>query len=296
VAAATILTGATVATGMAATGHTATAAALGPAARVAAASHGRGAGRVPAAGSAGRPPARRGRGHQPQPVNAPSHGPDHGSRPGPAGAAGRAPQRGQAPRPAGAGSRSAGHPGRPGAALPALASGHRAGPGRVAPAGRPGAIRRHPAARPRRPYLIYDSVTPGAIPGHHVIATYATGGYAVSPSQVAGRNVLWIDTTGTDYHASILDVEPGDATPAQAAVWARQRLSAYPHALARIYTMLSQWPAVKASIATLPAWMRARVRYWIADPTGVPHVVPGSAATQWYWGSNYDISTATPRF
>jgi hypothetical protein len=42
--------------------------------------------------------------------------------------------------------------------------------------------------------------------------------------------------------------------------------------------------------------MRSHVRYWIADPTGQPHIVPGSDATQWYWGSNVDISTATPRF
>ena len=41
---------------------------------------------------------------------------------------------------------------------------------------------------------------------------------------------------------------------------------------------------------------QSHVRYWIADPTGVPHVVPGSSATQWYWGSSYDITTANPNF
>ena len=40
--------------------------------------------------------------------------------------------------------------------------------------------------------------------------------------------------------------------------------------------------------------MQHQVRWWIADPTGVPHVVPGAQATQWYWGHNYDISTALP--
>jgi len=44
-----------------------------------------------------------------------------------------------------------------------------------------------------------------------------------------------------------------------------------------------------------PRW-RSRVRYWIADPTGVPHVVAGSGATQWYWGNSYDITTANPDF
>jgi hypothetical protein len=53
---------------------------------------------------------------------------------------------------------------------------------------------------------------------------------------------------------------------------------------------------VKSAVAALPASMQSHVRWWIADPTGVPHVVPGSSATQWYWGSNYDITTATPSF
>jgi hypothetical protein len=146
------------------------------------------------------------------------------------------------------------------------------------------------------PYQIYDSVTPSAIPGGHVIATYATGPYAVQASQVAGRPVLWIDTRGSDPGASALDVEPGDATPTMAATWAWQRLHADPSAKAIIYTMRSEWSAAQAAIGTLPHWMQNHVRWWIADPTGYPHLVPGSNATQWYWGSNYDITTAAPGF
>jgi len=149
----------------------------------------------------------------------------------------------------------------------------------------------------RKPYLIYDSVTPSALPRHNAVATYATGNYAASPSQVAGhKTVLWIDTTGYDHAASVLDVEPGDATPAMAGTWVFHRLHNNPHAIARLYTMQSEWPAVKAAVAKLPAHMRAQVRYWIADPTGSPHLVPGSDATQWSWGNSVDISTATPRF
>jgi hypothetical protein len=155
----------------------------------------------------------------------------------------------------------------------------------------------HRAARKAWPYLIYDSVTPTAIPSHHVIATYATGPYAASPGDVAGRKaVLWIDTHGTDPQAAALDVEPGDATPSMAASWAWQRLHAHPREHAIIYTMRSEWAAAQASIGTLPHWMQNHVRWWIADPTGYPHVVPGSNATQWYWGTHYDITTATPGF
>jgi hypothetical protein len=152
------------------------------------------------------------------------------------------------------------------------------------------------AAAAAKPYLIYDSVTPSSIPAHHEIATYADGAYAVPASHVAGKHVLWIDTNGSDPRAGALDVEPGDATPAGAAAWAKAKLTAQPHGTAIIYTMRSDWAAAQAAVDTLPGHMRDQVRWWIADPTGTPHVVPGAQATQWYWGPNYDITTATPGF
>ncbi|HTZ92173.1 MAG TPA: hypothetical protein VMB74_07255 [Streptosporangiaceae bacterium] len=146
---------------------------------------------------------------------------------------------------------------------------------------------------PQRPYEFYDSVTPSAIPPGKIVATYASGPFAVSQAQVAGRpQVLWIDTNGSDPKADVLDVEPGDATPSMAASWAYAKLHAEPNSLACIYTMLSEWPATQAAIATLPASMQSHIRWWIADPNGIPHIVPGANATQWYWGSSYDISSA----
>ena len=148
-----------------------------------------------------------------------------------------------------------------------------------------------------KPYTLYDSTTPSAIPAGQPAASYTDGSYAASPSQLSGHSVIWIDTNGSaPKTASALDVEPGDATPAQAATWAQARLTANPHGVARIYTMLSEWPATKAAIATLPASMQSHIRWWIADPTGVKHMVPGADATQWYWGSSIDISTASPGF
>jgi len=182
-----------------------------------------------------------------------------------------------------------------GQAAPARAARPQAAPARPAPA-HPAAAHPAPAA-PVQPYLIYDSVTPAAIPWGQQIATYADGGYAASGSAVTGRgSVLWIDTNGSDPRASVLDVEPGDATPAGAAQWVDQKLSGQPNGVAIVYTMLSEWQAVKDNVAGLPSWMQAKVRYWIADPTGVNHVVPGSNATQWYWGNSYDITTANPGF
>jgi hypothetical protein len=149
---------------------------------------------------------------------------------------------------------------------------------------------------PVTPYLIYDSVLPGALPAHHVAAVYATGPYATPASAVRGRGeVLWIDVRGTDPAADVLDIEPGCASPAVAAAWTSARLSRYRGSLAVMYTSLAEWSLVKGELAGLPGWMQARIRWWIANPTGTPHLVPGSDATQWYWGSRVDISTATSR-
>ena len=199
------------------------------------------------------------------------------------------------------------------ATSPAATAGHRqartSNTPKLAAKARPAhhAAAKHPAAKPsakpapKKPaahsYTLYDSVTPSAIPAHNKIATYSNGSYAVRPQQVANRGpVLWIDVKGSDTAASVLDVEPGDATPTQAADWAMHKLSTQPKALACIYTMRSEWGATRAAIAKLPSDMCSRIRWWIADPTGVKHIVPGSQATQWYWGQNYDISSVTSSF
>jgi hypothetical protein len=160
------------------------------------------------------------------------------------------------------------------------------------------ARRKHAAAAaPAKPFLVYDSVTPQTIPGNPVVATYADGPNPDTPAMVAGRtNVIWISITGYDYNASALDIEPGCASPSQAASWVSGRLRLHPHGVAILYTMISDWSAVQANVASLPSWMQSHIRWWIADPTGTPHIVPGSQATQWYWGPNYDISTALPGF
>ena len=162
------------------------------------------------------------------------------------------------------------------------------------------AVKPKPVVKPRpvpQPYNLYDSVTPSSLPAGEPAAVYANGSYAASPSQVAGhREVLWIDTNGSDPKANVLDVEPGDATPYGAAQWVKAKLSADPSSIAVVYTMMSDWSQVKANVAALPVSMQRHVQYWIADPTGYPHIVPGSSATQWYWGSSTDQSLANGDF
>jgi hypothetical protein len=160
----------------------------------------------------------------------------------------------------------------------------------------PKAAKTHTSAV-RKNSVFYDSITPSEIPDGKQIATYADGNYAADRSSVSNPDqVIWIDVSGRDVNADVLDVEPGDARPSEVARWVKHRLTAHPSELAIVYTMRSEWAAAKASVATLPASLRSHVRWWIADPTGHPHIVPGSQATQWYWGENYDISTALPSF
>jgi hypothetical protein len=146
--------------------------------------------------------------------------------------------------------------------------------------------------------VFYDSVEPQAVPAGAIVGTYSTGARPIPASAVAGRKkVLWIDTLATDPAGSgALDVEPGCATPSQVPGWVSSRLRSHPDQVAIVYMSLSEWPQVQADVASLPAWMRSRIRWWVADPTGVPHIVPGSQATQWYWGSTYDESMAVPGF
>jgi len=177
----------------------------------------------------------------------------------------------------------------------------------ASPAGHPAAPRPQQAAArptastspaPSKPYEFYDSVEPETVPAGAIVGTYSTGARPVPAAAVAGRKqVLWIDTLATDPAGSgALDVEPGCATPSQVPGWVSARLKAHPGQVAIVYMSLSEWPQVQADVAALPTWMRSRIRWWVADPTGVPHIVPGSSATQWYWGSTYDESMAAPNF
>jgi hypothetical protein len=192
------------------------------------------------------------------------------------------------------GTRSPGHRAAPQARSPSARATADARPSASA---RPTASARRSSA-PSKPYEFYDSVEPQTVPAGAIVGTYSTGARPVAASAVAGRKkVLWIDTLATDPAGSgALDVEPGCATPSQVPGWISSRLKAHPRQVAIIYMSLSEWPQVQADVASLPAWMRSHIRWWVADPTGVPHIVPGSSATQWYWGSTYDESMAEPNF
>jgi hypothetical protein len=151
---------------------------------------------------------------------------------------------------------------------------------------------------------MYDSTQPSLIPATaEYIAIYGNGQYAASRETVQRQfpkaRIFSIDVLNADaVGCGIADVENGDMTPADVPGWVDRRLAAHHNGvLCRIYCNQSTWPAVKAEVAKLAPEKRAAVRYWIADPTGNAHSLPGADATQYYWAGDWDQSTIdTARF
>lgn len=144
---------------------------------------------------------------------------------------------------------------------------------------------------------MYDSTQPSLIPAAaEYIAIYANGEYAADKASVQKRfphaRIFNIDVLNSDPGGSgIADVENGDMKPGDLPGWVDRRLARHPGELCRVYCNKSTWPSVKSEVARLPQDRRDLVRYWIADPTGNPHSLPGADATQYHWGDTWNEST-----
>ena len=133
---------------------------------------------------------------------------------------------------------------------------------------------------------IYDSVTVSALPFHSdaIYLGYVDGAwpnYAAVKARFPNNRVLSVTTTGFT-KADICDVETGDASPQIA------RLGVQNGLYDTVYS-------ARSNLAPLDAALRGLAWHWFcADWTGVPHLVPGSVATQYAdppaSGGNYDIS------
>lgn len=147
---------------------------------------------------------------------------------------------------------------------------------------------------------MYDSVDVGQIPAHPFAAAgYTAGSWATWPRiRALAQHAISI-AIHSSYRADCLDDEPGDATPSEAGPWALQDIRAG-FRVPCVYSDLSEMPAVKASLARwLGSGWRARVMLWLAWYRGVPGLVTGYDAVQ-YWdhclGRNLDCSTVSLRF
>lgn len=151
-------------------------------------------------------------------------------------------------------------------------------------------------------HTMFDSVDLSTIPASAFAAAGYTAGLYPTWRELLARfpHARHVSVAiSAVYHADCLDVEPLDATPAQAGPWARADMRA---GFRRpcLYGDLAEMPAIKASLAhTLGSHWRGRVLLWLAYYTGHPGVVAGYDATQYTdraLGRNLDESTVTNAF
>ena len=126
---------------------------------------------------------------------------------------------------------------------------------------------------------MYDSITPNRIPADApIVASYVDGMWPNYP-QLKGTHPNAIHVSIAVFpqdDAMVLDIESGDATPAQAPAWVvRQRARGIEPT---VYCNVSTYPAVRQAFmdakVALPPW-------WAAKYTGQPFMQSGSVATQY---------------
>lgn len=138
---------------------------------------------------------------------------------------------------------------------------------------------------------MYDGVDASRLPTDaQLVAGYVDGLYAWSaadwarfPNSVKVRIAVFSSTNDGE----VLDVEPGDATPAESVDWVlmRRRAGADP----TVYMNTSTWPTVRSAFSARNV---AEPHYWIAQYDGVASL-PSDAVAKQYYNNNqagYDLS------
>jgi hypothetical protein len=164
----------------------------------------------------------------------------------------------------------------------------------------------------REPRVMFDDTSVELIPkAARAVAGYVNGNYTTWPAVLRlfphARHISIAVTSSV--HAHCLDVEPGDATNADAAAWFRRfkerERKNHTHAKPIFYTSASN---VAALVSALRAAGIARHEYivWAAHYNGHRHVCspkacgyPAAEATQWTSSSHsrsLDESKLTPAF
>ena len=146
--------------------------------------------------------------------------------------------------------------------------------------------------------LLYDSVGPANIPASAMlVAGYDNGAYG--PSDPAGWTAKgWARFTSLVYGvhitispslltSQVIDCETGDATPAQAAQWAKAKVAA--KSRPTIYCNEYTWPKVKAALASAGVSL-SEVDFWIADYSVGPNIPAGAVAIQYKSANGVDTS------
>jgi hypothetical protein len=141
--------------------------------------------------------------------------------------------------------------------------------------------------------ICYDSVTAADIPANaRMVAGYISGPYAWSPADWArfpDAVQVRIATQALVNDGHVLDVEAGDASPAQAPGWVQMRRKAGVDPT--VYCSLGNWQMVRACFAANGI---LQPHFWIAAYDNVPTIPPGAVAKQYanapLAGGHFDLS------
>jgi hypothetical protein len=139
-----------------------------------------------------------------------------------------------------------------------------------------------------------DSVSSGSIPiGTRVVAGYVDGRYRWGPgdwARHANAVHVGIAVFPTTNDGLVLDVERGDATPAQAPAWCNLRRGAGVNPW--VYCSAGLVAAVRAAFASDGA---RPPLFWVADWNGQAVLPPGAVAHQYAAIGPYDLSVLLDR-
>lgn len=148
---------------------------------------------------------------------------------------------------------------------------------------------------------MYDSTNVEAIPKTATLVLVYIDGEYITDLQAAlelpNARRVWTTTTAEgDLNAKIYDCERGDGNAQQAALWAQKKIAKFQRPTiycSRVGQIGYGWSWVLQALSALGI-RSTQVDFGIADYTGVPHLVPGSAFTQYAnppdSGGDYDIS------
>lgn len=141
-----------------------------------------------------------------------------------------------------------------------------------------------------------DAINPNNIPVGRfpLVAGYVDGPRSQWPAagwaRHAGSILVRIAVFASTNAGTVLDVETGDATPAQAPGWVQRRRTAGVDP--SVYCSISLWPAVRAAFHAANV---AEPHYWVAGYPGGGAVIPAGAIAHQYAdpatsGGQWDLS------
>lgn len=138
-------------------------------------------------------------------------------------------------------------------------------------------------------WTMFDSTDASNIPSNaQWVAGYVDGLYKWSDADWArfpSATKVRIAVFPTTNDGNVLDVENGDATPAQAPSWVKMRRAAGIDPV--VYCNRYTWPKVHQAFVDQGV---EQPDYWIADWTGSMHVPAGAVACQYGAYGLYDVS------